>query len=333
MLRFIYTDELELEDEDSMTTDLLQNLVAIADRYDLSRLKLMCAQKLWEKVSVENVATILIYAEMHGCPELKTSCLDFFVQEENFKEAVLNEGYAHCIVCVDMPDSGFLEFQLDYAATKDCAIGDIVRSDVFPAGGHAWNVMCYPCGDKKEDNGEYLSLFLELASESMDIKAIFDVFLMGKDDEPSSTHAKRCVRVYSRKGYTCAHLGGLLDHGDGTDVSFVSPYSRLTVPCSLPARRCSVPSSSAESKMSSIVLQDMEPLTFRALLRFIYTDELPTDGIELKGSSTMTMTTATELFQNLLAAADRYDLSRLKLMCAQKLWETVQCQWILWRRH
>nr|BAC55648.1 speckle-type protein-like [Oryza sativa Japonica Group]BAD08887.1 speckle-type protein-like [Oryza sativa Japonica Group] len=95
MLRFIYTDELE--EKDSMATDLLQNLVAVADRYDLSRLKLMCAQKLWEKVSVENVATMLIYAEMHGCPELKTSCLDFFVQEENFKVAVLNEGYAQLV--------------------------------------------------------------------------------------------------------------------------------------------------------------------------------------------------------------------------------------------
>ncbi|KAF0898143.1 hypothetical protein E2562_001791 [Oryza meyeriana var. granulata] len=37
-------------------------------------------------VSVDTVATTLVYAEMHACPELKKRCLDFFVRDKNFEE-------------------------------------------------------------------------------------------------------------------------------------------------------------------------------------------------------------------------------------------------------
>lgn len=103
LLRFVYTDELPADDGGELNTtamatdELFQKLLAAADRYDLSRLKLMCAQKLREAVSVDTVAATLVHAEMHGCPELKSSCLDFFVQDKNFKEAVLTEGYVQLV--------------------------------------------------------------------------------------------------------------------------------------------------------------------------------------------------------------------------------------------
>nr|CAB3483533.1 unnamed protein product [Digitaria exilis] len=91
MLRFMYTDKLE--ESSSANIEVFQNLLAAADMFQLDRLKLMCAQKLWERVSAENVATVLGCAETHSCPELKNRCLDFFVVEKNFKVAVLTEGY------------------------------------------------------------------------------------------------------------------------------------------------------------------------------------------------------------------------------------------------
>uniref|UniRef100_A0A8R7JXA1 Uncharacterized protein n=2 Tax=Triticum urartu TaxID=4572 RepID=A0A8R7JXA1_TRIUA len=95
MLRFIYTDELPGEDrlEDS-SAEMFQDLRAAADWYALDRLKVICAQKLWEKVSVDTVATILGWAETYNCQELKNKCIDFFVAEENFKEAMFTDGYA-----------------------------------------------------------------------------------------------------------------------------------------------------------------------------------------------------------------------------------------------
>ncbi|KAF6988308.1 hypothetical protein CFC21_005871 [Triticum aestivum] len=95
MLRFIYADELpmEYEHEDS-STEKFQDLLAAADRYAPNRLKIICAQKLWEKVSVDTTATILAFAETYNCWELKKKRIDFFVVDENFKRAMFTDGYA-----------------------------------------------------------------------------------------------------------------------------------------------------------------------------------------------------------------------------------------------
>jgi speckle-type POZ protein len=103
LLRFLYTDalpsdtELVKDLENTSATDLLQHLLAAADMYQLVRLKLMCAQKLWDHVSPETVAAMLVCAEMHDCPVLKKRCIDFFVVDKNFKSAVLTEGYSRLI--------------------------------------------------------------------------------------------------------------------------------------------------------------------------------------------------------------------------------------------
>uniref|UniRef100_A0ACD5ZVP0 Uncharacterized protein n=2 Tax=Avena sativa TaxID=4498 RepID=A0ACD5ZVP0_AVESA len=95
MLRFIYTDEFPREDElmDS-SIEMLQNLLAAADRYAIDKLKLMCAQKLWDNVTVDTVATILACAETYNCTKLKNECLNFFAVENNFKKAVFTDGFA-----------------------------------------------------------------------------------------------------------------------------------------------------------------------------------------------------------------------------------------------
>ncbi|CAM0957752.1 unnamed protein product [Alopecurus aequalis] len=95
MLRFIYTDELPAEDEpEDSPTETIQNLLAAADRYALDRLKFICAQKLWDKLSVDTVTTMLACAETYNCQELKKKCIDFFVVEQNFKEVMFTDSYA-----------------------------------------------------------------------------------------------------------------------------------------------------------------------------------------------------------------------------------------------
>ena len=68
-------------------------LLAAADRYAVDMLKVVCAQRLRDMLSVDKVGAILICAEVHGCPELNNKCLEFFVDNKNFKKVVLTEGY------------------------------------------------------------------------------------------------------------------------------------------------------------------------------------------------------------------------------------------------
>jgi len=95
MLRFMYTDSFPADEElGDSPTDVLQHLLAAADRYALDRLKLICSLKLIGHISVDTVGSILVFAETYDCRELKNRCLDFFAMEKNFKEAVFSDGFA-----------------------------------------------------------------------------------------------------------------------------------------------------------------------------------------------------------------------------------------------
>ncbi|KAL6644515.1 hypothetical protein ACP70R_016123 [Stipagrostis hirtigluma subsp. patula] len=299
--------------------------------------------------------------------QLDTDCRLELPSSRLLSSALKHELYANM-----MMDSGYIEFKLDYAATKNLAIGDVVLSDEISVGGHIWRVRCHPHGDKRVNNGEYLSLFLRLISESRNVKAIFDVFLMGRDGEPSSSHARRCVQVYPPEGFVswgyprfvkrsdlelnyvkddghvtfmcgvivvplrdnpiavpCSdlrdHLERHLDCADGSDVSFLVGGEtfrahRAVLAARSPVFKAQLLGSMADAKIPCITLHDIQPATFQILLRFIYTEALPMTDKELESSS------GTEWFQHLLAAADMYQLDRLKLICAQKLWEDVSAE-------
>ncbi|TVU05008.1 hypothetical protein EJB05_48155, partial [Eragrostis curvula] len=94
MLWFMYTDELPEDNElEDSSNEMMLHLLAAADRYALDRLKLLCARRLWEDISVDTFASTLGCAELHNCPELKCKCIDFFVVENNFKKIVFTDGF------------------------------------------------------------------------------------------------------------------------------------------------------------------------------------------------------------------------------------------------
>ncbi|CAL5001071.1 unnamed protein product [Urochloa decumbens] len=208
-----------------------------------------------------------------------------------------------------MSGSGFLEFRLDYSETKNIAIGDSVISDYISAGGHLWRIICYPRGFNKDVNGEYVSIFLEVELCS-DSKAgpCSSIIVLGADTIAVPSSNIGC------------DLGFLLESDAGTDVSFIVKGETIQAHCAILAARSPVFQAELFGTMSdatspSITLQDMEPEVFKAMLVFVYTDELPED--EEFGDS------VTDMMQHLLAAADHYALDRLKLMCARKLWNII----------
>jgi speckle-type POZ protein len=92
MLRFIYTDALPEDGEiGDSPTKVFQDLLAVADRSALDRLKLLCASKLWRNASVDTFATTLVCAETYNCGiELKRKCIAFFCGGEKLQEGGAN---------------------------------------------------------------------------------------------------------------------------------------------------------------------------------------------------------------------------------------------------
>ncbi|RVX21877.1 BTB/POZ and MATH domain-containing protein 2 [Vitis vinifera] len=139
------------------------------------------------------------------------------------------------------------------------------------------------------------------------------------------------------------HFGQLLESGKGTDVNFevdgeIFSAHKLVLAARSPVFRAQLFGPMKDCNTQLIKIEDMEAPVFKdysspkvlflntnltpaeALLHFTYWDALPDMqelvGVNSKWASTM-------MAQHLLAAADRYGLDRLRLLCEDKLCEDV----------
>lgn len=113
----------------------------------------------------------------------------------------------------------------------------------------------------------------------------------------------------------------LLHLGIGFDITFEVGDEKVRAhKCILAARspvfRAQFFGPIGKPDLHRVAVEDVEPVVFKAMVNFIYADELPSIH-ELAGS--VSMWTSTVLVQHLLAAADRYGLDRLRIMCEAKL--------------
>lgn len=113
------------------------------------------------------------------------------------------------------------------------------------------------------------------------------------------------------------HLAQLLESGTGADVTFLVSGESFAAHKTILAARSPVFMAEFFGDMKEkcsqrVEIRDMEAAVFKALLQFIYTDTVAEfDEKE---------TEVTVIAQHLLAAADRYGLDRLKLICEGKLY-------------
>ncbi|XP_026411463.1 BTB/POZ and MATH domain-containing protein 3-like [Papaver somniferum] len=120
------------------------------------------------------------------------------------------------------------------------------------------------------------------------------------------------------------NIKGLLESEVGSDITFHIGSEEFRAHKSILAARSPVFKAMfygqmGNPDMETTVIEEFDPFAFKAMLLFLYSDELP-EAHKLSDSDSVCTFT---LMQHLLAAADRFDLARLKLMCEEKLCEDM----------
>ncbi|TVU30638.1 hypothetical protein EJB05_22269, partial [Eragrostis curvula] len=96
LLHFVYTDDLPaMKGEEEFV--MSQHLLVAADRYDLERLKFICADNLCKHIEVGNVAAVLELADTHHCPRLKEACLDFLTAPKRLPAVLATDMFEHLL--------------------------------------------------------------------------------------------------------------------------------------------------------------------------------------------------------------------------------------------
>ncbi|ESW35459.1 hypothetical protein PHAVU_001G236400 [Phaseolus vulgaris] len=269
-----------------------------------------------------------------------------------------------------------------YSLAKGMGAGKYIMSDSFSVGGYDWAIYFYPDGKNPEDNSMYVSVFIALASDGTDVRALFKLTLVdqsekGNDkvhshfDRPldggpytlkyrgsmwgykrffrrnlleSSEYLKDdCLVMHCTVGVVKTRFEGskqgvtvpqsdmgrnfkdLLDSEVGCDIVFkVKSESfkahKLILAARSPVFRAQFFGLVGDPSLEEVVVEDIEPFIFKAMLLFIYSDKLP-DIYEVMDS--MNVCSYAVMVQHLLAAADLYNLDRLKLLCESKLCEEI----------
>ncbi|CAL4933566.1 unnamed protein product [Urochloa decumbens] len=215
-----------------------------------------------------------------------------------------------------------------------------VLSRPFIVGGYRWRIKFYRL-TKVEKHVSSRVLARESREFSSDHPCwTLKAFIRRKAFEKSK-HLKgdsftiRCDITITKNGNTARHTAGapasaavptldiqhhllsLLRSGKGSDVTFEVNGETIAAHRCVLAARSSVLAAELFGPMKEgttsgvISVAEMEARVFRLLLDFIYSDSVPVIEEE-EGEQDV-------IWQHLLAAADRYDLQRLRLMCEEKL--------------
>ncbi|XP_030504148.2 BTB/POZ and MATH domain-containing protein 4 isoform X1 [Cannabis sativa] len=272
-----------------------------------------------------------------------------------------------------------------YSLAKGMGVGKHIASDNFMVGGYQWAIYFYPDGKNPEDNSAYVSVFIALASEGTDVRALFELTLVdqsGKEKHKVHSHFDRslesgpytlkyrgsmwgykrffrralletsdflkddCLKINCTVGVVVSavdcprlhsirvpesdigtHFGMLLEKKEGSDISFVVAGEKFRGHKLVLAARSPIFRSKffegLEEDNTEVEITDLEPKVFKAMLHFIYRDSL-TEDVQLETPSTSpTSLVSDSLTGKLLAAADKYGLDRLRLMCESHLCKDI----------
>ncbi|EMS58943.1 BTB/POZ and MATH domain-containing protein 2 [Triticum urartu] len=87
-------------------------------------------------------------------------------------------------VCVPETVHGTHSFKIDkYGLYRGLGVGNCIQSANFTVGGHEWCIRLYPDG-YNEANKDYVSVFLELKTKNIEVRAMYNLMLVNQAIQP-----------------------------------------------------------------------------------------------------------------------------------------------------
>ncbi|KAH1211687.1 BTB/POZ and MATH domain-containing protein 4 [Glycine max] len=247
--------------------------------------------------------------------------------------------------------SGSHKFVIEgYSLAKGMGVGKHIASDVFTVGGYHWAIYFYPDGKNPEDNSAYVSVFIALASEGTDVRALFELTLLDQSGQGKHKVHSHFDRSLETGPYTLKYKGSMWGYKRFFRRSLLETSDFLkndclkincTVGVVVSASDCpqhysiNIPESDIGShfgalldnmedeEKNEIIVTDLEPKVFKAMLHFIYKDTLTEEVAMVSSTTTSHFPVSETLTAKLLAAADKYGLGRLRLICESCLCKDI----------
>ncbi|CAI9091560.1 OLC1v1026623C1 [Oldenlandia corymbosa var. corymbosa] len=96
-----------------------------------------------------------------------------------------------------------------YSLAKGIGPGKYISSDTFSVGGYDWAVYFYPDGKNIEDSSMYVSVFIALASEGTDVRALFELTLLDQSGKGKHKVHSHFDRALESGPYTLKYRGSM----------------------------------------------------------------------------------------------------------------------------
>ncbi|XP_010535766.1 PREDICTED: BTB/POZ and MATH domain-containing protein 5-like [Tarenaya hassleriana] len=96
-----------------------------------------------------------------------------------------------------------------YSLAKGMGFGKYIASDNFSVGGYQWAIFFYPDGKNQEDNSTYVSVFIVLASEGTEVRALFELSLVDQSGKGKHKVLSHFERSLDSGPYTLKYRGSM----------------------------------------------------------------------------------------------------------------------------
>ncbi|KAL9289768.1 hypothetical protein ACSQ67_024453 [Phaseolus vulgaris] len=229
--------------------------------------------------------------------------------------------------------NGTHNFELKgYSLTKGMGIGKFIASETFTVGGHQWTIYFYPDGKIPSDNGVYVSIFVALVSEGVDVRALFELKLhdqSGKGNHLVYSHFGRSLEngPYTIKTRGCIWGYKRFFKRKDLEASTFIKDDCLKISCTVGVlvMSCSdssmlnaihVPESDIGEDLGMMLdYEELCDVTFSVGGERFRAHKLILDEELILWQSCSYSSISESFPAKLLAAAEKFDLPRLKLMC------------------